>query len=225
MSFSFGVVNVVGVEVFGDSLSHGGPVEVDPVRVVDDTVEDGVGECRFADDVVPFVDGQLAGDQDGGVLVSVLDDFHEVGSLIGAEAVGSPIVEDEEIGLGESTEMRPALECAGQVVSMFKDLYGKAPGAENRISRYLNADYYQTIIRLSRGQMDHREILEQINAAVPTRSEPVRKIRSFRESEKVKDLEFGEIWYGHLSDCFFHSELPALKNHSYFGGVGPQLVD
>ena len=124
-----------------------------------------------------------------------------------------------------AVQMRPALECAGQVVSMFKDLYGKAPGAENRISRYLNADYYQTIIRLSRGQMDHREILEQINAAVPTRSEPVRKIRSFRESEKVKDLEFGEIWYGHLSDCFFHSELPALKNHSYFGGVGPQLVD
>ena len=37
-------------------------------------------------------------------LVSVLDDFHEVASLIGAEAVGSPIVEDEEIGLGESTE-------------------------------------------------------------------------------------------------------------------------
>ena len=35
MSFSFGVVNVVGVEVFGDSLSHGWPVEVDPVRVVD----------------------------------------------------------------------------------------------------------------------------------------------------------------------------------------------
>ena len=89
MSFSFGVVKVVGVEVFGDSLSHGWPVEVDPVRVVDDTVEDGVGECRFADDVVPFVDGQLAGDQDGGVLVSVLDDFHEVASLIGAEAVGS----------------------------------------------------------------------------------------------------------------------------------------
>ena len=56
MSFSFGVVNVVGVEVFGDSLSHGWPVEVDPVRVVDNTVEDGVGECRFADDVVPFVE-------------------------------------------------------------------------------------------------------------------------------------------------------------------------
>ena len=60
------------------------------------------GECRFADDVVPFVDGQLAGDQDGGVLVSVL--AISIASLIGAEAVGSPIVEDEEIGLGESTE-------------------------------------------------------------------------------------------------------------------------
>ena len=68
------------------------------------TNEDGVGECGFADDVVPFVDGQLAGDQDGGVLVPVLDDFHEVASLIGAEAAGSLIVEDEEIGLGESAE-------------------------------------------------------------------------------------------------------------------------
>ena len=90
MSFSFGVVNVVGVEVFGDGLSHGGPVEVDPVCVMDDTVEDGVGDRGFAGDVVSFVDGQLAGDQDRGVLVSVLDDFHEVASLIGAEAPGSP---------------------------------------------------------------------------------------------------------------------------------------
>ncbi len=37
-------------------------------------------------------------------MVSVLNDFHEVASLIGAEAVGSPIVEDGEIGLGESAE-------------------------------------------------------------------------------------------------------------------------
>ena len=81
-----------------------GPSRLILCALWDDTVEDGVGECRFADNAVPFVDGQLAGDQDGGVLVSVLDDFHEVASLIGAEAVGSPIVEDEEIRLGERTE-------------------------------------------------------------------------------------------------------------------------
>ena len=118
-----------------------------------------------------------------------------------------------------AVQMRTAMECAGQVVSMFKDVYGKAPGAENRISRYINADYYQTAIRLSRGQIDRSEILKQINAAVPTQPEPVRKIKSFKESEKVRDLEFGGNWYGHLSDCFFHSDLPALKNHSYFGGI------
>ena len=119
-----------------------------------------------------------------------------------------------------AAQMRPALECAGQVVSLFKDLFGKEPGAENRISRYVNADYYQTVIRLSRGQIDHNAILNQINAALPMRTEPVRKIRSFKELEKVKDLEFGDNWYRHLSGCFFHSDLPALKNHSCFGGVG-----
>ena len=118
-----------------------------------------------------------------------------------------------------AAQMRPALECAGQVVSLFKDLFGKEPGAENRISRYVNADYYQTVIRLSRGQIDHNEILNQMNAALPMRTEPVRKIRAFKELEKVKDLEFGDNWYRHLSGCFFHSDLPALKNHSYFGGV------
>ena len=118
-----------------------------------------------------------------------------------------------------AVQMRTAMECAGQVVSMFKDLYSKDPGAENRISRYINADYYQTAIRLSRGQIDRSEILKQINAAVPTQPESVRKIKSFKESEKVRDLEFGDNWYGHLSECFFHSDLPALKNHSYFGGI------
>ncbi len=119
-----------------------------------------------------------------------------------------------------AVQMRPALECAGQVVSMFKDLFGKEPGAENRISRYVNADYYQTVIRLSKGQIDHNEILNRINDAIPMGTVPVRKIRSYRESEKVKDLEFGENWYGHLSACFFHSDLSALKNLSFFGGVG-----
>ena len=119
-----------------------------------------------------------------------------------------------------AVQMRPALECAGQVVSMFKDLFGKEPGAENRISRYVNADYYQTVIRLSRGQIDHNEILKQINTAIPMGTGPVRKTRSLGESEKVKDLEFGENWCGHLSDCFFHGDLPELKNHSLFGGVG-----
>ena len=48
------MVNRVGVDIFGDGLSHGGPDEVDPMGIVDDAVEDGVGEGGFADDVVPL---------------------------------------------------------------------------------------------------------------------------------------------------------------------------
>ncbi len=36
--------------------------EVDPVRVVDDAIEDGVGVGGIADQLVPFVEGDLAGD-------------------------------------------------------------------------------------------------------------------------------------------------------------------
>ncbi len=51
-----------------------------------------------------FGQRQLAGDQGGGVLVTVFDDFHEVAALLGIEAVGSPVVEDEEVCLGEGAE-------------------------------------------------------------------------------------------------------------------------
>ena len=102
---SFSLCRVNGGAVFvGLDLPHGGSVELQSVGIVDDAVEDGVGEGGFADDVVPLVQRQLAGDQGGGVLVSVLDDFHEVAALLGVETLGSPIVEDEEVCLGEGAE-------------------------------------------------------------------------------------------------------------------------
>jgi len=36
--------------------------EIDPVRIVDDAIEDGVGVSGISDQLVPFVDGDLAGD-------------------------------------------------------------------------------------------------------------------------------------------------------------------
>ena len=36
--------------------------EIDLVSVVDDAIEDGVGVGGIADQLVPFVDGDLAGD-------------------------------------------------------------------------------------------------------------------------------------------------------------------
>jgi len=53
---------------WGDTSSAGARLaqafapQLDPVRVVDDPIEDGVGQRRVADDLVPAVDRQLAGD-------------------------------------------------------------------------------------------------------------------------------------------------------------------
>jgi hypothetical protein len=46
------------------------------VGIVNDAVRDAVGESWFANHLVPLRRRQLAGDQDGGVLVQILDKFH-----------------------------------------------------------------------------------------------------------------------------------------------------
>ena len=71
---------------------------------MDEAVEDGIGEGRLADDVVPGIDGKLAGDQRGAGAVSVLDDLHEVAALAGGEPVGSPVVEDQQVRPDQAPE-------------------------------------------------------------------------------------------------------------------------
>ena len=61
---------------------------------MDEPVEEGIGEGRVADDVMPGVDGQLAGDDGGGAAVSVLEDLEQVAAFVrgeGGEAQSSRI--------------------------------------------------------------------------------------------------------------------------------------
>jgi len=92
------------------------------VGVVDDPVEYCVCECRFADDVVPCLDRQLAGEQDRAVAVAVLDDLHEVASLRAGEPVRAPVVEDQQIGADELPEQ--AREAA---IAMGEFEFGEEP--------------------------------------------------------------------------------------------------
>ena len=118
-----------------------------------------------------------------------------------------------------AVQTRPALECAGQMVLLFGNLFGEQADAEDAVDQYLDADYYHTVKRLAKGQIDHHSLLAEISKANPVRKKPLRKVRSLKESDKVKELEFGHGWYAHLSDCFYHTDLPALKGVSYYGGV------
>src|SRR6266478_8627828 len=58
-------------------------LELQAMGVVDDPVEDGVGEGGLADQVVPAVDRDLAGDQGGAATVAFFDDFQHVVALLG----------------------------------------------------------------------------------------------------------------------------------------------
>ena len=48
------------------------------MRVVDDAVEDGIGECRIADGLVPVFYGQLGCEEGGSPVVAVVQDLQEV---------------------------------------------------------------------------------------------------------------------------------------------------
>src|ERR1700691_4110192 len=70
--------------------------------VVDEAVKDGVGIGRGAGDLVPFVDGDLAGEDGGSAAVAFFEDFVDVAAGAGVERIEPPIVEDEELGASEA---------------------------------------------------------------------------------------------------------------------------
>src|SRR5262252_3327062 len=71
--------------------------ELQSVSIVDDAVEDGVGQGRLANQVVPAVDWDLAGDQRGAAAVTVFNDFQHVVTLLGPERLETPIIEDQQL--------------------------------------------------------------------------------------------------------------------------------
>ena len=65
--------------------------------VVDEAVEDGVGIGGIADEVVPLIDGDLAGDERGAAAVALFEDFEEIVAGAGIERLKAPVVEDKKL--------------------------------------------------------------------------------------------------------------------------------
>ena len=63
------------------TLSHGFTFEVDLVRAVHQAIQNGVGERRVADIVVPVVDGKLTGDQRGASADTVIKELEQIRAL------------------------------------------------------------------------------------------------------------------------------------------------
>ena len=64
--------------IAGVLFSHAFSGELKAVSVVNEAVQDGVAEGWVADNVVPMLDGDLAGDDGGGATVAIVEDLQKV---------------------------------------------------------------------------------------------------------------------------------------------------
>ena len=117
-----------------------------------------------------------------------------------------------------AVQMRPVLECAGQVVFIFHNLMIDPERGPSEVSSYLNADYYRTYIGLIEGDDRHEQLLTQILNASGRSKEELGKVRGLRQADKVKPLKGGQDWYRYLSEYFCHGRAD-WRGHSLQGGV------
>ena len=100
--------------------------DLDAVGVVDDAIEDGVGDGGFGDHPGPVLHGDLTGDQQGGPGVALLDDLEKVAAALGGEVLQSPVVEQKQGDPGEPPH--EAVVCSPVAgAGEFGDEFGHAP--------------------------------------------------------------------------------------------------
>ena len=91
--------------LFGLGFAHGFAAQLDAISVVDEAVENGVGIGGIANDLMPLLDRDLAGDDGGTAAVALFQDFEQIVAGLGIERLEPPIVEDKQLdavqGAGE----------------------------------------------------------------------------------------------------------------------------
>ena len=62
-------------------LSHGSSFQLNSVSIVNQSIQNGIGDRRISDMVVPVFHRELARDKGRGIAVAVFDDFQKISSL------------------------------------------------------------------------------------------------------------------------------------------------
>ena len=111
------MVQVRGGGASGSHLAHGLSFQFDPVGVVDEPIQQGVGDGGVANQLVPGADGELAGDEHGAGVLAVLDDLEQQLGVGVLEPVQAPVVEDQQVGAASCLSSRARLPSAEAVLS------------------------------------------------------------------------------------------------------------
>lgn len=86
----------------GGTLAHALAGEVHAVSVVHQPVENGVGNGRIGDHLVPVLDVHLAGDDRAAASVPIVEDFEQVTALIRRQVGKPPVIEDQQLDTGNA---------------------------------------------------------------------------------------------------------------------------
>ena len=70
----------------GRALPHAFAGKGQPVSVMDKAVQDGIGQGRIADGLVPVFDRELAGDDHGAAAVAIFEDLQQVTPLLSCQS-------------------------------------------------------------------------------------------------------------------------------------------
>ena len=131
-----------------------------------------------------------------------------------------------------AVQMRPILECAGQVVFLYQnliiapDLQMPPKRAMEMFGNRINADHYHTLLRITRGKVSHDELRRveseaQEAAAIAGGATKPRnnKRRRYTHMDKVEVLKGGRNWYNYLGKFFVHGNATDWKGPCLRGGV------
>ena len=79
---------------------------------MDEAVQDRVGQGRIPQSLMPVLDRQLTGDHRGPAIMAVFEELQQVAAVFITERGQAPVIENEDIGLGQGRHELPITSIA-----------------------------------------------------------------------------------------------------------------
>jgi len=121
------------------------------VRIVDQSVKDGICEGGISDHLEPLIDRQLAGHDGRVTTLAVIEDFKQVATLGRCQNGQPPIVEDQQFSAFdhlEDTGMPPVAPGDGQHLEQVWAKAGLPVPSETRLAPFVAALGHKTRARM-----------------------------------------------------------------------------
>lgn len=121
-----------------------------------------------------------------------------------------------------AVQMRPILECAGQIVLNCRNLVFTSKEGISIANRHSITDFHRIMISLTKGGFDYNEFSRFFSESTGMPLSELRTAKKVFVNDRVKMLEGGSDWYGYLSAYFCHGNADWL-GWPWGGSVGPRI--